>query len=118
VVDTPAGPLLELPLATATLFGARLPAAGGGYLRQLPFALVRRAFCQAAAAGVPAMFYVHPWEVDPGQPRLPVSRLTRVRHYRGLARTLPLMDRLLAEFRFTTARDAFPALAAAPAGAR
>jgi polysaccharide deacetylase family protein (PEP-CTERM system associated) len=111
-VHTPAGDLLEIPLATTALLGTPFPAAGGGYLRQFPVALTRRAFREASAAGVPAMFYIHPWEVDPGQPRLPVSALTRVRHYRGLARTLPLMDRLLAEFPFTSVDAAFPHLGA------
>jgi polysaccharide deacetylase family protein (PEP-CTERM system associated) len=114
-VRTQSGELLEIPLATTLLLGAPFPAAGGGYLRQFPFSLIRRAFRESAAAGVPAMFYVHPWEVDPGQPRLPVSLITRVRHYRGLARTLPLMDRLLAEFPFTSVDAAFPDLVAEPA---
>jgi polysaccharide deacetylase family protein (PEP-CTERM system associated) len=111
-VQTPSGELLELPLATTTLLGKPFPAAGGGYLRQFPFALIRRAFREASAAGTPAMFYIHPWEVDPAQPRLPVSAVTRVRHYRGLARTLPLMDRLLAEFPFTSVDAVFPHLRA------
>jgi hypothetical protein len=49
---------------------------------------------------VPATFYIHPWEVDPGQPRLPVPMLTRLRHYGGLRRTGPRLERLLSEFRF------------------
>ncbi len=97
-----AGTLLEIPLATTTVAGVRLPAAGGGYLRQLPFGLVRRAFREHTALNRPAMFYIHPWEVDPEQPRLDVSLITRIRHYRGLARTLPRLERLVAEFRFTS----------------
>ena len=105
-----AGTLLELPLATARVLGTLLPAAGGGYLRQFPFPLIRRAFREATAAGVPAVFYVHPWEVDPGQPRMPVPPLVRVRHYRGLRRTLALMDRLLSEFAFTSVAARRPTL--------
>ncbi len=52
-----------------------------------------------ASAG---MFYIHPWEVDPGQPRIDCDRLTRIRHYRGLERTLPRLERLLREFRFAS----------------
>ena len=48
------------------------------------------------------MFYVHPWEVDPEQPRLAAGVLTRMRHYGGLERTLPRLERLLREFRFTS----------------
>jgi polysaccharide deacetylase family protein (PEP-CTERM system associated) len=103
-----AGSILELPLATTTLLGVALPAAGGNYLRQLPYGLIRRAFREAAAAGTPGMFYIHPWEVDPGQPILPVGPLTRIRHYRGLNGTLAAMDRLLSEFPFTSVAAAYP----------
>jgi polysaccharide deacetylase family protein (PEP-CTERM system associated) len=104
-IPRPAGRLLEFPLATASIFGARLPAAGGGYLRQFPLGFIRRAFRQQADRGQPGMFYIHPWEIDPGQPRLPVGWLTRVRHYRGLAATEGRLERLLAEFRFVSVRD-------------
>jgi polysaccharide deacetylase family protein (PEP-CTERM system associated) len=96
----PAGTLAEFPLATTAIAGLRIPAAGGGYLRQFPFAIIQRAFREHDAAGTPGVFYIHPWEVDPGQPRMPVSALTRVRHYRNLHRTMALLERLLREFRF------------------
>ena len=75
-------------------------AAGGGYLRQFPLRIIRRAFREANERSVPATFYIHPWEIDPGQPRLPVSVFNQLRHYRGLATTLDRLDQLLAEFRF------------------
>ena len=100
VIRRASGLLAEFPLATTVVGPLSVPAAGGGYLRHLPFALVRRAFRQASLSGIPATFYVHPWEIDPSQPRVPVSYLTRFRHYRGLAKTLPRMERLLADFRF------------------
>jgi polysaccharide deacetylase family protein (PEP-CTERM system associated) len=96
------GSLLELPMATARFFGQRVPAAGGGYLRQLPLGLIRRAFRQVEERGEPGMFYIHPWEIDPDQPRLPVGWLTRIRHYRGLERTMARLEQLLTEFRFTS----------------
>jgi polysaccharide deacetylase family protein (PEP-CTERM system associated) len=102
VIERPAGRLAEFPLATASVLGLNVPAAGGGYLRQFPFWVVRRAFRQALARGVPATFYIHPWEIDPEQPRFPVGLLTRVRHYRGLADTLARIRRLLQGFRFTS----------------
>lgn len=98
----PAGKLREFPLATARLGGVTMPAAGGGYLRHFPFWIVRRAFQEATERSKPATFYIHPWEIDPDQPRLPVGRLTRLRHYRGLGRTMSLMERLLTQFRFTS----------------
>lgn len=109
------GNLAEFPLATALVAGASLPAAGGGYLRHLPYALIRRAFAQADARGTPATFYIHPWEIDAGQPRLPVGLLTRMRHYRGLGRTLQRVRQLLQEFRFTSIASVMDAPSAAPA---
>ena len=94
------GQLKEVPLATTRWGGVVIPAAGGGYLRQFPFWLIRRAFAEARARGIPATFYIHPWELDPDQPRMPVGLVTRMRHYRGLSHSLARMRRLLDEFRF------------------
>lgn len=94
------GALLEVPMATTSVLGLRVPAAGGAYLRHFPLWVIQRAFREGDEAGVPRMLYVHPWEVDLGQPRLPVGRLTQVRHYGGLERTLPRLERLLERFRF------------------
>lgn len=96
----PGGTLRELPMATANLLGARIPAAGGAYLRHFPFWILRRAFRTATREGIPAMLYLHPWEVDLEQPRIPVSRLNRLRHYGGMERTLPRLELLLSEFAF------------------
>ena len=103
-VHRAAGTLKEFPLATTTIAGIPVPAAGGGYLRQFPLFLIRRAFRQARARGTAATFYIHPWELDPDQPRLPVGAITRVRHYRGLSRTLGRIEQLLTEFPFTAIR--------------
>jgi hypothetical protein len=91
---------VEFPLATTKIFGYPVPAAGGGYLRQFPLAVIRRAFREASERGESATFYIHPWEIDPGQPRLAVSRLNRIRHYRGLDVALERIERLLEEFSF------------------
>lgn len=115
--ETPAGSLLELPPATTTILGRRLPAAGGGWLRQLPLALIQRAFREAGARGTPGMFYIHPWEVDPDQPRLDVPALVRLRHYRGLAATLGRIARLCAEFPFSAVAPHLDALLARGAAA-
>jgi polysaccharide deacetylase family protein (PEP-CTERM system associated) len=104
-IRRPSGALLEIPMATARVFGMRIPAAGGGYLRQLPYALIQRAARDAVARRRPGMFYIHPWEVDPDQPRFPVGMLTRVRHYGGLEKTLGHLERLLTEFRFTSVAE-------------
>ncbi len=101
-VERAAGVLHEFPILTTVIAGMRLPAGGGGYLRQLPFWYSRRALEKQASAGSSGVLYVHPWDLDPGQPRFPVPLLTAVRHYRGLARTLPRLQRLFQEFRFTS----------------
>ena len=104
-LERPAGRLAELPPATWRVLGANLPAAGGAYFRIFPYGLVRSALRQCEGRGVPGVFYLHPWEVDPDQPRLPVSLSARLRHYTGLRRTVPRLQRLLAEFQFTAIAD-------------
>ena len=101
----PAGCLREFPPATLRVGGMRLPAAGGAYFRLLPYGLVQTALRQCERRGVSGTFYIHPWEIDADQPRLEVPRLTRLRHYGGLRRMLPRLERLLKEFRFTSIRD-------------
>jgi len=104
-IERPAGWLAEIPPTTLQWAGLRLPAAGGAYFRLLPYGVVRAALRQCERRGVPGTFYIHPWEIDPAQPRLDVSWLTRVRHYGGLRRTLPRLTRLLTEFRFAPIRE-------------
>jgi polysaccharide deacetylase family protein (PEP-CTERM system associated) len=110
IIRRPQGSLAEFPLATTSFLRYQVPAAGGGYLRQFPFAVIRRAFRQANERGESATFYIHPWEIDPGQPRLPISRLNRIRHYRGLDRALPRIETLLEEFAFGTIASYLPQL--------
>ena len=104
-IDRPSGRIAEIPPTTLRWCGVRLPAAGGAYFRLLPYAVVRAAFRQCERRGAPGTFYIHPWEIDPAQPRLDVSWLTRVRHYGGLRHTVGRLERLLTEFRFTAVRD-------------
>lgn len=99
-IRRPAGLLREYPMTVLEVAGWRVPAAGGGYFRQFPYAVTQAAFRRAGAAGRPGMFYIHPWELDPGQPRVGCSRLTGLRHYRGLAGTAARLERLLGEFAF------------------
>ncbi|MFL5542642.1 MAG: XrtA system polysaccharide deacetylase [Longimicrobiaceae bacterium] len=101
-VERTGGTLLEVPLSSVSLGPLAVPAAGGAWFRLLPYALTRRALRQAEARGTPGVFYLHPWELDPGQPRLSVGPATRLRHYGGVAGTAARLRRLLAEFRFTS----------------
>jgi polysaccharide deacetylase family protein (PEP-CTERM system associated) len=100
--------LLELPPATLRLLGANLPVGGGGYFRLLPLAVLERALHQLKLTGIPgaAVLYFHPWEFDPDQERLPLSRLKRWRTYVGVKSSRPRLRELLARHRFTRAIDA------------
>lgn len=104
---TPAGKtIVEWPLATAGILGFRLPVAGGGYFRLLPYWLSRWGLASInRRERQPFIFYLHPWEIDPGQPRVQASRLSRFRHYTNLEKCEGRLRRLLGEFRFGTAKD-------------
>jgi polysaccharide deacetylase family protein (PEP-CTERM system associated) len=96
-----AGSLLEVPGSTVRLGGVNWPIAGGGYFRQLPYAWTKWGIDRVnRLEREPVVFYTHPWEIDPDQPRMPVGAATRVRHYRGLERTSDRLQRLLRDFRF------------------
>jgi hypothetical protein len=83
------------------LAGVNLPVAGGGYFRLLPYAWTKWGIDRVnRREGQPVVFYLHPWEIDPHQPRIPLSRLSRLRHYANLDRTEARLERLLADFRF------------------
>ena len=96
------GEVLEVPPLCWDVFGRRLPVGGGGYLRLFPLWMLRRGLWQQERRGAPGCVYLHPWEVDPDQPRQPLGGLRGFRHYVNLRKTLPKLDRLLGEFRFTT----------------
>ena len=99
------GPLVEVPPMVLRAAGMNLPAGGGGSFRHLPYSLVRTALRQAERRGQPGTFYLHPWELDPDQPRLPgLGWLTRLRHYGGLERTEARLCRLFDEFHFQPIR--------------
>ncbi len=95
-----ASPLVELPVTTAMLGGRRLAAGGGGFFRVLPYAFTRWAIRQVnGEERRPAMFYFHPWEIDPDQPRVPNAPLrSRLRHYTNLTRMADKLADLLREF--------------------
>jgi polysaccharide deacetylase family protein (PEP-CTERM system associated) len=95
------GTLWEIPPSTIRWWSANLPVAGGGYFRILPYWWTRwginRLNHHEERA---AVFYLHPWELDPGQPRLGAKGLSRFRHYRNLSHTEPRLRSLLRDFRF------------------
>jgi|TARA_B100001105_G_scaffold241706_1_gene221305 polysaccharide deacetylase family protein (PEP-CTERM system associated) len=94
--------LAEFPLSTFKLPGYTLPIAGGGYFRLFPYWFSRYGLGSINREGRPFVFYLHPWEVDPGQPRLDVKWFSRFRHYNNLDVCEQRLARLLSDFRFTT----------------
>jgi polysaccharide deacetylase family protein (PEP-CTERM system associated) len=98
--------LVEFPMCTARFFGVQVPVSGGGYFRLLPYWVTHAGLKQVnERAGRPFPFYVHPWEVDPGQPRIKVGGLSRLRHYTNLGRCEQRLRRLLGAFAFAPACD-------------
>lgn len=101
--------LTEIPITTIRIFGRNIPAGGGGYFRLAPYGLSRWAINRFNVhERQPAIFYMHPWEIDPDQPRVPgVSLKTRFRHYVNLGRTRGRLIRLLGDFSWGRVDRAF-----------
>jgi polysaccharide deacetylase family protein (PEP-CTERM system associated) len=95
------GELLEVPASTVRCGPFNLPIGGGGYFRILPYEWTRWGIARTnAVEDRPAIFYLHPWEIDPDQPKLRASLAGAFRHYRNLRVTESRLRRLLADFRF------------------
>jgi polysaccharide deacetylase family protein (PEP-CTERM system associated) len=128
--DAPRGPhrpdpagVVEIPMTTVRLAGRNLPCAGGGWFRLVPYPLFRQGLRMATGpqgqgGGLRGVFYFHPWEVDPDQPRVAAPRLSRFRHYVNLRSMMPRVERLLRDFRWGRMDEVFSAEigASAPAG--
>jgi polysaccharide deacetylase family protein (PEP-CTERM system associated) len=101
VINRRMGSLVEVPGSTTQLGPVNLPVAGGGYFRILPYWWTKWGISRVnQQEGRPAVFYLHPWEIDPDQPRLSAGRLGRFRHYRHLEDTENRLRQLLTDFRF------------------
>ncbi len=102
-IETPAGSICEFPPTVVQFAKYNLPVGGGGYFRLYPFAFSRRWLAKARAqTRQPFMFYIHPWEVDPEQPRMRCSKTARFRHYVGLRNTECKLEKLLQSFSFSS----------------
>lgn len=101
--------LIEIPVTTARWLGRNWPAGGGGYFRLAPYRVSRWAIRRVnRVEGRPTIFYFHPWEIDPDQPRVTgVSLKTRFRHYLNLHRTEARLSLLLADFHWDRVDRAF-----------
>ena len=101
--------LLEFPPSTVRLGPVNLPVAGGGYFRLLPLAVTRWAIRRINREGLPFLFYLHPWEIDPDQPRMKVGLKSRLRHYTNIDSCERKLAALLDEFPMGTIWDALQA---------
>jgi polysaccharide deacetylase family protein (PEP-CTERM system associated) len=100
------GALIEAPPSTVRVGSTNLPIAGGGYFRLLPYGWTRWGITRVNRVEQrPVIFYLHPWEIDPDQPRMPVGRVSRFRHYRNLHVTAARLERLLRDFAFGPLAD-------------
>jgi polysaccharide deacetylase family protein (PEP-CTERM system associated) len=104
VVDGQAGAgLIEFPPSTVRFAGVNMPIAGGGYFRLYPYAVTRWGIRYLnTTEQQPAVVYLHPWEIDPEQPRIPAKAFSRFRQYFHLDQTAARLTRLLQDFRFGT----------------
>jgi polysaccharide deacetylase family protein (PEP-CTERM system associated) len=110
------GALVEAPASTVRCGPMNLPVGGGGYFRILPYWWTAWGIDRLNRfEGKPAIFYLHPWEIDPDQPRLRASFLGRFRHYRNLQKTEARFRELLGQFAFAPMSSILPCLASGPA---
>lgn len=108
------GTLTEFPLSTCPIGQYRMPIAGGGYFRLFPYSLSRWGLGWINRAGQPFIFYLHPWEIDTGQPRLKVKAFSKFRHYNNLDKCMGRLERLLGDFRFGSVSDVLADTAISP----
>jgi polysaccharide deacetylase family protein (PEP-CTERM system associated) len=106
----PAGEVWEFPMAVYRRLGYPLPIGGGGYFRLYPYLFTRHGLRAINAQGRPFVAYLHPWELDPDQPRLNPGRLRAFRHYVNLHRTERRLAQLLRDFRFGTVSEVLAGL--------
>jgi len=97
--------LYEFPISCLEVWGKRLPFSGGGYFRLFPYSYTKMCMSKWNGLGRPAVFYLHPWELDPEQPRLRLPKSKAIRHYGNLDKTEKRLDSLLSDFQFTTIRE-------------
>ncbi len=100
-----AAPIIEVPMSTVRLLGRNFPVAGGGYLRLFPYWFTRRSIISLHRENIPAVVYVHPWELDPDQPRIKCSWKKKWRHYTNIRTTERKLKSLLSEFEFQSMHD-------------
>jgi polysaccharide deacetylase family protein (PEP-CTERM system associated) len=99
------GDLCEFPVSTVKTFGRIWPCSGGAYFRIYPYGFTKRNIEALNREGIPANFYIHPWELDPDHPRIPLPKRISLTHYFRLGSTIPRLKLLLKEFQFGTLEE-------------
>lgn len=110
VLSTAYGDLVEFPPTTMRFMTTRIPIGGGGYFRLYPYRFTAWALRRANRTAGPFMFYLHPWEIDPGQPRIRAHPNAYLRHYLNLHKCEARIERLIDEFRFGTVSEVLATL--------
>jgi len=104
-IYTSAGGIWEVPPSTYKTLGFQIPVAGGGYFRLFPYAVSRALLRQLESQGETLVMYLHPWEIDPEQPRMTGPWVSQIRHYLNLGKTKARLNQLLEDFKFGSIRD-------------
>jgi len=95
--------IIEFPMSCFTIGKLRFPCSGGGYFRLFPYSYTKLGFKKINKEKRPAIFYIHPWEIDPEQPKIPDANfINRFRHYFNISKTEERLHKLLSEFKFDT----------------
>src|SRR5215217_4802207 len=105
-IETSSGKIWEIPPSTVNIMGIQIPVAGGGYFRLFPYAASKAFLKRLQGQGSTFVMYLHPWEIDPEQPRMEGPWLSKFRHYLNLGKTQKRLNRLLTDFRFRPLREA------------
>ena len=109
LIPTPSGAITEIPITTRRMMRREIPVAGGAYFRLYPYALTRSNLLATERENRSAVFYLHPWELDPDHPTIDFHWRARLTHYARLGTTAPKLRRLLREFSFGPLREAHAA---------
>jgi len=105
LMHSKSGDLYEMPITVMELLGKRFTMFGGGYFRLLPLCLVSAGIKRLNANGVPVNFYIHPHDLDDGQPRVDMGSFSRFRRYVGVSKTCRKLDRLLERHQFISVKE-------------
>jgi hypothetical protein len=105
MVHTEWGSICEFPISVVPTAGRSICFFGGGYLRFFPYWIIRRMSNRVLSEGLPVLFYIHPREIDPNHPRVPMPAHRRFKSYVNLDTTRPKLEQLLSEFSFITFRE-------------